>query len=185
MSLSTTPITAEQLFAMPGDGLRRELVRGALIRLNPTGSEHGVVTAELTWMLGQHVRLHNLGRVFGAETGFVLSRDPDTVRAPDIAFVRQERILQTGIPQAYFPGAPDLAVEVVSPGDRSSEIEAKMNDWLSHGCQVVWIVDPRRRTVAIHRSARNRQIVGEPDELDEPGLFPGWQISVAKIFPTV
>jgi Uma2 family endonuclease len=183
MSLSTTPITAEQLFDMPSDGMRRELVKGELIRMNPAGSEHGVVIAALTVMLGQHVLQHKLGQVFGAETGFVLARDPDTVRAPDIAFVRQERIAVTGIPRAYFPGAPDLAVGGVSPGDRPSEVEAKVSDWLAHGCLLVWVVDPRNRTVAIHRTLRETQVVNENDLLEEPGLFPGWRVNVAKIFP--
>ncbi|HEX4146706.1 MAG TPA: Uma2 family endonuclease [Pirellulales bacterium] len=183
MSISTTPITAEQLWAMPTDGGRRELVKGELIRMNPAGGEHGVVVAELTWRLGQHVRQHDLGRVFGAETGFVLTRDPDTVRAPDIAFVRQERIAVTGIPQAYFPGAPDLAVEVVSPSDRVNDVDTKVDGWLSHGCQLVWVVNPRRRTVAVYRSVRDTRVMGEADTLEAPDLLPGWQLAVAAIFP--
>ena len=183
MSISTTPVTAEQLMAMPADGWRRELVKGELIRMNPAGSEHGVVIAELTWMLGQHVRQHNLGRLFGAETGFVLARNPDTVRAPDMAFVRQERIAATGIPQTYFPGPPDLAVEVISPSDRFDDVDAKVDDWLSHGCQLVWVINPRRRTIAVYRSVRDTHVVGETDTLEAPDLLPGWRLSVAAIFP--
>ncbi len=152
--------------------------------MNPAGGEHGVVIAELTWMLGQHIRQHNLGRLFGAETGFLLARNPDTVRAPDIAFVRQERIAITGIPQTYFPGAPDLAVEAISPSDRFEEVDAKVGDWFSHGCAAVWVVNPRRRTVAVYRSPRDARVFGAADVLEEPGLLPGWQLSVAKIFPS-
>jgi Uma2 family endonuclease len=184
MSLSTTPVTAQQLLAMPADGWRRELVKGEVIRSPFNGAEHGFIAADLGSRLWQHARQQNVGAVFGGGTGFVLARDPDTVRAPDVAFVRQERIAVTGIPQSYFPGAPDLAVEVVSPSDRMNEVDAKVDDWLSHGCQLVWVVNPRRRTIAIYRSVRDTQVVGEADTLEAPDLLPGWRLIVAEIFPT-
>ena len=184
MSLSTTPITAEQLFAMRPDGMRRELIKGEVFQMNPAGTQHGVVIGVLTVMLGQHVLQNNLGWVLGAETGFVLARNPDTVRAPDVAFVRRARISTTDFSQSFFVGAPDLAVEVVSPSDRPHDVQAKVEDWLSHGCGLVWVVDPRQRTVVIHRQHREPQILGEADLLEDPELFPGWRLSVARIFPT-
>ena len=147
------------------------------------GAEHGVVIAELTMLLGQHIHQQNWGYLFGAGTGFVLARNPDTVRAPDIAFVRQEWISLTGIPRSYFPGAPDLAVEVVSPTDRPNAIDAKLADWLAHGCQSVWIVDPRSRLVAVHRPQQATLQLGENDLLEEPTLLTEFQTVVGTIFP--
>ncbi len=116
-------------------------------------------------------------------TGFILARNPDTVRAADVAFVRQSRIAEIGIPQFYFPGAPDLAVEVVSPNDRPNEVEAKVQDWLSHGTLMVWVVDPRRRTVAVHRSPADVRELGATDFLEAPDLLPGFGLGVGEIFP--
>jgi len=110
-------VTADELLTMPHNGFRYELVRGELKQKSPSGSEHGVTVVHLTWPLAQHVKDNHLGIVFGAETGFKITTNPDTVRAPDIAFVSHERIPATGIPRGFWPGAPDLAVEVVSPGD--------------------------------------------------------------------
>ncbi len=168
---------------MPDDGLRRELVKGEIACLELTGSEHGAVTAELNGSLWHHVHEHRLGRVFGAETGFVLQRDPDTVRAPDVAFVRGRRIAEIGVPSTFFPGPPDLAVEVVSPSDRPKDVEAKVDDWLRHGTVEVWVVDPRRRTVVVYQSPGGPREFGEQDVLQSPDLLPGFRLAVAEIFP--
>jgi Uma2 family endonuclease len=183
MSISTPPITAEQLFDMPNDGLRCELVQGEIVHMNPAGGEHGAIILELSGRLWQHVRAANLGRLFGAETGFILQRNPDTVRAPDIAFVRAARIAETGIPESFFPEPPALAVEVVSPNERPKEVAAKVDDWLLHGTVLVWVVDPRPRTVAIYRSNAGTHVLGEHDTLEAPDLLPGFRLSVAEIFP--
>ena len=103
----------------------------------------------MTGTLIQHVRANKLGRVYAAETGFRLALDPDTVRAPDVAFVRQERIEEVGKVEGYWPGAPDLAVEVISPGDLYTEVEEKVFTWLEGGTRLVIVVDPRRRTAAV------------------------------------
>src|SRR6266508_5207983 len=126
----TRPVTADELLAMPDDGYRYELVKGELRKMAPTGDEHGDVTMELAGALHQHVKKHNLGKVYAAETGFKLESDPDTVRAPDIAFVSRVKVEKTGRLKGFRSGAPDLAVEVLSPSDRVSRVEGKVAQWL-------------------------------------------------------
>src|SRR5262249_4638196 len=123
MSTATQLLTADDLWRLPQDGMRHELIRGELTNMPPAGAEHGVTTMNLSTPLDKHARTNDLGRVLAAETGFIIGRDPDTVRAADVAFVSKPRIPATGIPKKFFPGAPDLAVEVVSPSDTVSEVE--------------------------------------------------------------
>src|SRR5882724_10950500 len=115
---------------MPDDGYRYELVEGELIRMAPAGAEHGKVTVKITTPLSVHVDANNLGTVYAAETGFIIRQNPDTVRAPDVAFVSRERIESAGVIKSYTIGAPDLAVEVISPGDTVREVEKKVREWL-------------------------------------------------------
>jgi Uma2 family endonuclease len=182
MATTTAPMTAEELLKRPDDGFRYELIRGELIQMSPSGSEHVVIIAELAALIWNHVKAAKLGIVFGAEGGFLIARDPDTVRAPDIAFVRQERVPADGIPQGYWPGAPDLAVEVLSPGDRVSEVDAKVRDWLAAGTLLVWVVNPRWRSVTIYRSAHAIRILTEDETLDGEDVIPGFRCPVRDIF---
>jgi Uma2 family endonuclease len=167
---------------MPQDGFRYELVRGELRRMAPAGGEHGVVTFNAALPLGQHVKANNLGIVFGAETGFKIATDPDTVRAPDIAFVRRERIPKEGIPKGYWPGPPDLAVEVISPNDTYEEVEEKVAEWLMAGTAMVWALNPRRRTVTVYRSLTDITVLTEADELTGGDVVPGFRCRIAEIF---
>ena len=183
--MSTTEtklVTADELLMMPDDGFRYELVKGELKRMSPTGDEHGRVTMELAYALYQYVKLNNLGRVYAAETGFKLESDPDTVRAPDIAFVSMERIQAAGRIQGYRGGAPDLAVEVLSPGNTKREMAEKVKDYFAAGARLVWIVNPRLKTVAVYRSLSDIVTLTEKDMLDGGGVVPGFQIPVAEIF---
>ena len=118
MSTTHTLVTADELFMMPDDGFRYELVKGELRRMPPAGSEHGAIGINIALVVAQFVKAHDLGVVFGADTGFKIASNPDTVRAPDLAFVRRERIPAGGVPREFWPGAPDLAVEVISPAIR-------------------------------------------------------------------
>src|SRR4051812_18032671 len=129
--------TANELFEMPDDGFRYELVKGELRKMSPSGSEHAAIIFNLTGMLHAHIKATNIGQGFGAEAGFKLASDPDTVRAADIAFVRRERIPEEGIPKNFWAIAPDLAVEVVSPGDTYNEVEEKVEAWLAAGTRAV------------------------------------------------
>src|SRR5437667_10129707 len=124
-------MTAEELIELPADDYKYELVEGELIRMPPTGGEHGKLTARLARLLDEYVEAHDLGIVCGAETGFILQRTPDVVRAPDVAFVAKDRIPATGVPETYWPFAPDLAVEVVSPSDRVDDLQATVGEYFT------------------------------------------------------
>ena len=178
----TKPMTADELLAMPRDGYRYELVKGELKRMSPTGDEHGAVTMELATPLHLYVKKNNLGRVYAPETGFKLESDPDTVRAPDIAFVRRARIEATGRLTGFREGAPDLVAEVPSPSDRIGKAEAKVAQWLETGAQIVWVVSPKLHTVTVYRSLTNIVTLTEKDTLDGGDVVPGFQINVAEIF---
>jgi Uma2 family endonuclease len=149
MAATQTITTAEQLLHNPGLG-RCELVRGESIMMSPGGFEHGRIIMNVAVPLGVFLKQNPLGVLLGAETGFWIAQDPDTVRAPDVAFVRADRVGASPV-KGFFPGAPDLAVEVLSPDDRASEVLDKVRDWLQAGCHSVWIVDPRTRTIAIYQ----------------------------------
>lgn len=182
MSTTVQVTTAEELLLMPKDGFRYELVKGELKKMSPAGFEHGAVAVNVAILLGQYVKANNLGVVLAAETGFKLASDPDTVLAPDVSFVRRERIPQSGLPKAFYPGAPDLAVEVVSPGDTRKEVAGKVEDWLAAGSRAVWVINPKRRTVVIHRPQTEAVTLGEMDELDGQDVVPGFRCSVSEIF---
>jgi Uma2 family endonuclease len=175
-------VTAEQLAGMSLAGQYCELIQGELRMMSPAGNEHGRITVRLTWRIAQHVEREELGVVFAAETGFLLHTDPDTVRAPDLAFVTKTRHEQTGKVEGYWPGAPDLAVEVVSPHDSFSEVEEKALAWLAAGACVVWIVDPRQKHVTVYRDRDDIVVLEAEVALSEPVLLPGWQVRVGEIF---
>jgi Uma2 family endonuclease len=175
-------MTASELLKLPRGKARYELIRGVLITMSPAGSEHGVVISRLTSLLEQFVSARNLGLIFGAETGFLLEHNPDTVRAPDVAFVRHERIPESGIPQGYWPGAPDVAVEVVSPSDPLRDVNEKAAFWIQSGTQGVWIVDPRSKTVTVYSAAGATKTFAPDGTLDGGDALPGFSCAVAEIF---
>jgi Uma2 family endonuclease len=174
--------TADELLRMPDDGFRYELVRGELRRMTPAGSEHGRIAMSFSWRLAQHVQENRLGAVYAAETGFVLARNPDTVRAPDVAFVNRERLEEAGETEGYWPGAPDLAVEVISPGDLYAEVEEKVFDWLNAGTKMVAVVNPRKRSVTVCKSPTDIAVLTEADVLDGGDVVPGFELVVREIF---
>ena len=181
VSPATQLMTAEELLRMPRDGFRYELVKGELKQMPPAGFEHGVVIVDVCTPLDNFVREHDLGIVVGAETGFILESDPDTVRAPDVAFVSTARLPQGSV-RGYFPGAPDLAVEVVSPGDTVQEVDDKVAEWLTAGTRLVWVARPSRRTVEVHRADGTVSLLGVRDELSGEDVVPGFTMPVARIF---
>ena len=178
----TKPITAEQLLEMPDDGYRYELLKGELIMAPPPGSEHGEITMNLAAPLHRHVKTNNLGVVYAAETGFKLASDPDTVRAPDIAFVRRELIDQNDRVPGYLSGAPDLVVEVLSPSDTFGKVEGKVTQWLEAGAQTVWVVSPKLHTVTVYRALTDIVTLTEKDILDGDDVVPGFRINITEIF---
>jgi Uma2 family endonuclease len=178
----TKPVTADELQEMQDDTHRYELVKGELRMAPPPGSEHGEITMNLAAPLHQHVKSKKLGVVYAAETGFKLESDPDTVRAPDIAFVREERVQQAGPSTGYLSGAPDLVVEVLSPSDRTIEVEDKVAAWLGGGAQLVWVVSPKLHTVTVYRSLTDIVTLTKKDTLDGGNVVPGFQLLISQIF---
>ena len=182
MVTTTRPVTAKELLDMPDDGFRYELVRGELRKMPPAGHVHGEYAMSVGISLGAYVKANGLGKVYAAETGFMLASDPDHVRAPDGAFVRRERAEAAEDAPGFFPGAPDLAVEVISPSDRYTEVDEKVADWLDAGTLAVVVVNPRRRTVNVHRSLTDITALSESDTLDVSDVVPGWRMPVKEIF---
>jgi Uma2 family endonuclease len=178
----TARITAEDLpYLAPEEGLC-ELVAGEIVREPAPGEEHGWVAGNLLALLGHFVREHRLGRFYAAETGFVVARGPDTVRAPDAAFVSYERLATTIRRGPYFEGAPDLAVEVLSPSNTRAEMAAKVRDFLAAGARAVWVVDPSREEVTVHRPGRPPETLSRTDTLDAGSAVPGFRLPVRDIF---
>ena len=182
MSSTTQSMTADDLLKLPRGKARYELVKGELLTMSPAGSEHGAVIFNLSTLLGQFIRANRLGQGFGAETGFKLATNPDTVRAPDFGFVKAERIPESGITEKYWPGAPDLAVEVVSPGDTFDEVHEKVEEYFSAGASEVWVVSPKRRNVTVYRSPTDVKTYSEKDELEGGEVVPGFRCKVSEIF---
>ena len=182
MSATTQTMTADELFLMKDDGFRYDLVKGDLRKMSPAGSEHGAIIVRLTVALGQYVEENELGEVFAAETGFKLASNPDTVLGPDLAFVSNEKIPPTGIPVKFWPGAPDLAAEVISPGNTRREIEEKIEEYLASGVSLVWIINPKHRTVGVHRANSELVVLTESDILDGENVVPGFQYGIARLF---
>ncbi|MFV2067841.1 MAG: Uma2 family endonuclease [Pirellulales bacterium] len=172
--------TAKQLLETPNLG-RCELVRGERIMMSPAGFEHGMIVMRVSAPLATFVEDGRLGVVTGAETGFLIQESPDTVRAPDVGFVISDRVPHEEHP-GFFRGAPDLAVEVLSPRDGASALLAKIHQWLDSGCREVWVVDPKNRTVSIHRSKQRIDVLAENDTLTGGDLLPGFRLSVAEVF---
>ncbi len=150
--------------------------------MSPPGWKHGEMAVRIAGLIEPYVRANELGKCFAAETGFLLARDPDTVRAPDFAFIARQNLPDQDPTEAYWPGAPDLAVEVLSPSDTTREINEKTQMWLASGATVVWIVDPKLKTVTIHRSSTKIETRTVDDQLDGGDLIPGFSCRVAEIF---
>lgn len=185
MSTVAKVVTADELLRLPRGKFRYELVKGELLTMSPAGSAHGAITQRLATLLDQYVTADGLGLVFGAETGFLIEVDPDTVRAPDIAFIHSGRISAGGLPEGFWPGAPDLAVEVVSPGDTAKEVDEKVAEWLGAGCQSVWIVRPRQQTVVVHHAGEQPCTLAVENTLDGGSLLPGFHCLVSEIFSVI
>ena len=183
MSAQPTLMTADELLRLPRGTWRHELVGGALRRMTPAGHIHGMIAARVGARLLPFVEEHRLGEVYAAETGFLLRRSPDTVRAPDAAFVRRERLAAMTLqPEGYFPGPPDFAVEVLSPSDTDRDVRAKIVDWLDCGCQAVLVLDPTDRTARVHRPGRAAESFTSQDLVGIPELLPGWSLNLADLF---
>jgi len=173
--------TAEDLLAL-GEEARYELIEGRLVPMSPTGLSHGYMEARIVALLWTYLREHPIGILVTGKVGFVLRRDPDTVRAADIAFIRADRLPPEGLPSGFFEGAPDLAVEILSPFDRYPDLLHKVSQWLEAGTRLVWVVDPVRRTVTAFQPDGALRLLDESAELDGGDVLPGFRYPVQDLF---
>lgn len=174
-------MTADELLLLPDDGLRHELVRGKLTSKPLPGMQHGLTVAGFGASLGTFVKNHNLGRTM-TRSGYVLSFNPDTVRAPDVSFVHRDRIEKNEIVEGYRSGAPDLVVEVISASDGYTEVEEKLMGWLEGGCQLVMIVNPYLHVVKSYWSPEEVTVYEVGDVLNGGAVVPGWELPVDELF---
>ena len=189
MGVATAPaaaeprlMTAEEFFALPGDE-HAELVDGVLVMVPPAGHAHGSVNSRLLSRLAAHVYGEGLGELYDSSTGFLLRRGPDLVRAPDVAFVRADRVplLQHGKAGSLVL-APDLAVETLSPSNTASQMQRKTEEYLRYGTRAVWVIDPDERTAAVYAVDAPVRYLGEGDALDGGDLVPGFAVPLAFVF---
>jgi Uma2 family endonuclease len=183
MTATKRLMTAEELARISIPDKAVELIRGHLVVREPPGTSHGGVAADLAYELSAYVRRQRLGRVFAQDTGFKIACDPDTVRGPDVAFVSRERLAQVPA-TGYAELAPDLVVEVLSPGDRAGEVLAKIGEFLAAGTRLAWLLDPRRREGRIFRPDASVTVIGPDGALDGEDVLPGFSCPLATVFDT-
>jgi Uma2 family endonuclease len=172
-------ITADQLLDISANSAcRYDLIRGELIEMSPAGGRHGRVAIRIGRFLDEFVDRNSLGACFGAETGFVLAERPDTVLGPDAAYVRADRIPPDDEQDRYWRVVPDLAVEVVSPSDRPGQL----SEYLEAGVRLLWVIEPRQRTVTVYTPDRNARVLRESDALDGGDVLPGFTVAVSELF---
>ncbi len=171
--------TASDLKALPDDGRRYELDRGRLIVMPPPKREHGLVVLEIAALVRNHVRAHDLGQV-SAEIGYLLGKDPDTVRAPDVSFTAQARVAPLKDEYDHVP--PDLAIEVASPGNTTSDMIEKIEEFFEAGVRQVWVLYPRRRVIYVYTAPDNVSILRDEAMLQGGDVLPGFAVSVRDIF---
>jgi Uma2 family endonuclease len=177
----TNVLTADELLLLPDDGARRELVLGEVREMTPAGSRHGRIGARILSRLEAHVFANGLGEVYNSDTGFRLASDPDTVRVPDVSFVSRRRADQVGDVEGVWPGAPDLAVEVISPTDSYGDVDEKVAEYLESGCRMVIVVNPRHRRAMVYRPGAAVLLTDE-DALDGGDVVPGWTLPLRDVF---
>lgn len=175
-------MTAGELERLGDYRYRYDLIRGRVHRLAPAGGEHGEIAGEVAGRLWAHVAPRQLGRVYGAETGFLLARDPDVVLAPDAAFVRADRLPPRAERRGFLRLAPDLAVEIVSPSEREADVAQKVREYLAAGVRLVWVLYPLRRTVLVYEPGATVRTLRAADELDGGDVLPEFRVRVADLF---
>lgn len=173
-------VTADELLAMP-NGKRYDLLQGGLIKMSPVGLPHGKIAARLSKALGLYIDEHRLGEVY-VEVGFRLENNPDTVLGPDVAFVSHARLKQTESEEGFFPGAPDLAIEVISPSETDQDVQTKVAAYLQAGAKLVWVVRPKRRTLTVHYPDGTARMFTEAMTLSGEDVLPGFSLELKELF---
>jgi Uma2 family endonuclease len=179
-----TRMTADELLHLPDDrsGTRYELACGLLVCMSPSSIRSNTIAIRIVRRVGNFVEQHHLGETGGSEGGFLLRSNPDTVRAPDGWFLRAELIPPGGMPDGFWPGAPDLAIEVLSPSNRMSEIWQRVADYLDAGSRLVWVVDPYTQAAVVLRPSGLPSLVSGDDALDGENVIPGFLLPLADVF---
>ncbi|MCX2728234.1 Uma2 family endonuclease [Thermomicrobium sp. 4228-Ro] len=176
-------LTVDDLVALPErPGIRYELHEGKLVEMPGAGGIHAAIVVRLVLLLHQFVTSRRLGFVFGDGLGYILRRNPDTVRIPDVSVVRRERVPAGGIPEGFWPGAPDLAVDIVSPHDRAEEVHERVRDYLGAGTRLVWVLWPKSRTVTVYWPDGTARELGPDEKLTGGDVLPGFEVSVSELF---
>jgi Uma2 family endonuclease len=175
-------LTAEEFFRLPEpkDGSRQELVKGVIVTMPPPGGRHGVCCSRIDRRIGNFVDEHKRGTVASNDAGFIVERDPDTVRGPDLSFWSTEKL--PDVPVGYIEVPPDLLVEVVSPGDHYSRIQKKVKDFLEKGVRLIWVADPEDRSITVYRPGQMMVILGENETLTGEDVLPGFSCRVGDLF---
>jgi Uma2 family endonuclease len=183
MTATGIRMTADEFLRLPDDGKRYELIAGELHEMPPAGGEHGYVGNRAQIELGIYLRQHPEigGSFFLAETGYRLSRNPDTVRAPDISYVNEERLPQARV-RGFPELAPDFVVEVVSPNDTATEIQQKVDEWLAAGVLLVWVLYPSTRSAMVYRAERAVELLHADDTITAEPVLPGFSCRVGDLF---
>ncbi len=181
-SVTERLMTAGELLALPDDGWKYELIEGRLVRVSPSSTWSSAVSANALTLINGFVRPRRLGVCGDADWGFVLGTDPDLVRSPDVAFVSAERIPASGLPKGFWHGAPDLAVEVRSPSDRTADVLRKVAEFLEAGTRLVWVLDPERRSAVVYRADGTVAAFGADGILDGEDVLPGFSLALAEVW---
>lgn len=180
-STETPPLlTGEELYALGYVG-RSELIQGKLVRMPPTGYSHGIIEGDVAAILRNFVRQHKLGYVLSGEVGIYTHRNPDTVRGADVAYVSNKRFAQIQS-QSYLDVAPELIVEILSPGDSWTEIADKLEEYFAIGVQIVWLVNPKHQEVFVYHSPTEAECFTTEDRLSGGTVLPGFEVAVAEVF---
>lgn len=181
---SKTRLTARDLWEQGEGDARRELVDGEVVEMTPAGGVHGRITSRIDRWLAEHVERQGGGEILVGDVGFVLNlpQDPERVRAPDVAFVSSSRLPEGQLPHGFLQGAPDLAVEVLSPSDNPVQVQQKVRDYLDAGARLVWVVAPEAKTVTVYRADGSARLLRERDVLEGEGVLPGLAIPLAEVF---
>ncbi len=179
-------LTAEDLLRMPEGECRRELIHGEIVEMPLTNALHAGLVTRLARYLEEHVDRHGGGRVLAGDPGFVLNLpyDPERVRGPDLAFVSRERLPEGPLPEKFLKGAPDLAVEVVSPSQSAVGVQEKVRDYLLCGARLVWVLIPQTRTTTVYRADGSATLLAEDGSLEGEHVLPGFELPLKKLFET-
>jgi Uma2 family endonuclease len=177
-------LTAEDLWRLGEGDTRRELVDGKVREMAPAGGVHGDVTGRICRRIAEHVADHGGGKVLVGDVGFVLDlpHDRDRVRAPDVAFVTTARLPEGRLPEGFIRGAPDLAVEVLSPSDNPMDVQQKVRDYLDAGARLVWVIAPSAKSATLYRADGSARLLREDDNLDGEDALPGLLIPLSELF---